>query len=68
MTRDWKPIKVAVLDLQDLPGTISEHERYGAIWALIREHGRPRGWSRSPSIVAPRVDFDCDDGWESCPR
>ena len=48
MTRDWKPIKVAVLDLHDLPGGISEDERYGAVWALIREHGRPRGMVKIP--------------------
>jgi GT2 family glycosyltransferase len=45
---DWRPIKVAVIDVERCPETISAAPNYSALWALIRERGRPRGMIKIP--------------------
>ncbi len=44
----FRPIKVALLDLERLPQAIGDDGRYGSLWAMVREHGRPRGMIRVP--------------------
>jgi glycosyltransferase involved in cell wall biosynthesis len=43
-----RPIKVGVIDVERCPETISGAPNYGALWALIRERGRPRGMLQIP--------------------
>jgi GT2 family glycosyltransferase len=45
---DWGPIKVSVLDTEKLPDGVAEDPRFQAIWALIRDGGRPRGMLKIP--------------------
>ncbi len=40
---EWRPIKVSVIDIERCPAAISGAPDYAALWALIRERGRPRG-------------------------
>jgi GT2 family glycosyltransferase len=42
---EFRPIKLATLDVESLPESIAADD-YGALWALVREHGRPRGMIR----------------------
>lgn len=44
----WRPIKVCVIDLEICPEVIGGLSGYSAIWALIREQGRPRGLVKLP--------------------
>jgi hypothetical protein len=44
----WRPIKVTVIDLESCPESISGAPDYEALWALIRERGRPRGMIKIP--------------------
>jgi cellulose synthase/poly-beta-1,6-N-acetylglucosamine synthase-like glycosyltransferase len=44
----WRPIRVCVIDLEDCPEAISGAPDYEALWALIRERGRPRGMLKIP--------------------
>ncbi|HEY4828220.1 MAG TPA: hypothetical protein VIH85_15700, partial [Solirubrobacteraceae bacterium] len=45
---EWQPIKVDVIDVERCPATISGAPNYSALWALIRERGRPRGMVKIP--------------------
>ena len=45
---EWRPIKVSVIDIERCPATISGAPHYCALWALIRERGRPRGIVKIP--------------------
>lgn len=42
-TRPWRPTKVCVIDAEACPEVIVGGPDYDALWALIREGGRPRG-------------------------
>lgn len=46
----WRPIKVCVIDAEDCPATINSAPNYGAVWALVREGGRPRGVIKLPFL------------------
>ena len=48
MSEPWRPIKVRVIDLEHCPEAISGAPDYDALWALIREGGRPRGMIKIP--------------------
>jgi GT2 family glycosyltransferase len=48
VTQPWGPIKVCVIDVESCPGAISRAPGYTALWALVREHGRPRGMIALP--------------------
>jgi hypothetical protein len=48
VTEPWGPIKVSVIDVERCPAEISGAPDYTALWALVREHGRPRGMIRLP--------------------
>jgi hypothetical protein len=43
VTQPWDPIKVCVIDVERCPDVTSRAPGYTALWALVREHGRPRG-------------------------
>ena len=43
-----RPIKLATIDLESFPEAIDGGPGYGALWALVREHDRPRGMIRVP--------------------
>ena len=45
---DERPIKVGVIDVERCPDAISAAPNYSALWALIREHGRPLGMIKIP--------------------
>ena len=44
----FRPIKVCVIDVERCPDSISGDSDYCALWALIRERGRPRGMVKIP--------------------
>ncbi len=44
----FRPIKVAAIDAEKCPERIEGGPEYGAVWALVREAGRPRGMIRVP--------------------
>jgi GT2 family glycosyltransferase len=44
----FRPIKVATIDVETCPEAIDGGPEYGALWALVRERGRPRGMIRVP--------------------
>jgi hypothetical protein len=44
----FRPIKLATIDVESCPEAIEGGRRYGALWALVREHDRPRGMIRVP--------------------
>jgi glycosyltransferase involved in cell wall biosynthesis len=44
MTPDWKPFKVAELDLGHEIKPISDLEQYTALYLLVRYHRQPLGW------------------------
>ncbi len=44
----FRPIKLATIDLENFPDAIDGGPGYGALWALVREHDRPRGMIRVP--------------------
>ena len=44
----FRPIKLATIDLESTPESISGGPHYAALWALVREHGRPRGMIQIP--------------------
>jgi GT2 family glycosyltransferase len=44
----FRPIKLATIDLENFPEAIDGGADYGALWALVREHDRPRGMIRVP--------------------
>lgn len=44
----FRPIKLATIDLENFPDAIDGRPGYGALWALVREHDRPRGMIRVP--------------------
>jgi glycosyltransferase involved in cell wall biosynthesis len=44
----FRPIKLATIDVEECPEHIDRGADYGALWALVREHGRPRGMIRVP--------------------
>ena len=48
MSDNRRPIKVSVIDVERLPETIDSAPDYGALWALVRERGRPRGMIKMP--------------------
>ena len=48
MRRDFTPIKLATIDVENFPEAIDGGPGYGALWALVREHDRPRGMIRVP--------------------
>jgi GT2 family glycosyltransferase len=45
----FRPIKLAKIDVESCPESISAGD-YGALWALVRERGRPRGMIRVPFV------------------
>jgi hypothetical protein len=47
-TPAFRPIKLAMIDVEHCPATISGGPEYAALWALVREHGRPRGMIQIP--------------------
>jgi len=44
----FRPIKIATIDVENCPEAIDGGSGYGALWALVRERGRPRGMIRVP--------------------
>jgi GT2 family glycosyltransferase len=44
--REFRPIKLATIDVEACPDAIDGAPSYGAVWALVREHGQPRGMIR----------------------
>jgi GT2 family glycosyltransferase len=44
----FAPIKLATIDVESFPDAIDGGARYGALWALVREHDRPRGMIQVP--------------------
>jgi GT2 family glycosyltransferase len=44
----FRPIKLATIDVESFPEAIDGGPGYGALWALVREHDRPRGMIRVP--------------------
>ena len=44
----FRPIKLATIDVENFPDAIDGGPGYGALWALVREHDRPRGMIRVP--------------------
>lgn len=42
----FQPIKLATIDMESCPEVIGSEPDYGALWALVRERGRPRGMIR----------------------
>jgi Glycosyl transferase family 2 len=46
----WRPVKVCVIDAEQCPATISRAPNYGAMWALVRDGGRPRGVIKLPFL------------------
>ena len=46
---EFRPIKLAMIDVESCPDSIAAGD-YGAVWALVREHGRPRGMIRIPFV------------------
>ena len=44
-TSEFRPIKLAMIDVESCPESIAA-SGYAAVWALVREHGRPRGMIR----------------------
>jgi GT2 family glycosyltransferase len=44
----FRPIKLATIDVENFPEAIDGRPGYGALWALVREHDRPRGMIRVP--------------------
>ncbi len=42
----FRPIKLATIDVETCPETIVSATDYAAVWALVREGGRPRGMIR----------------------
>jgi len=46
---EFRPIKLAMIDVESCPESIAAGG-YGAVWALVREHGRPRGMIRVPFV------------------
>lgn len=45
---NWRPIKVCVVDVERCPEVIDGLGGYAAMWALMREQGRPRGVVKLP--------------------
>jgi hypothetical protein len=45
---DFRPIKLSTIDVERCPESISGGPEYAALWALVREHGRPRGMIQIP--------------------
>lgn len=54
----WRPVKACVIDAERVPSSINA-PGYGALWALVREGGRPRGLVKLPVVddVLPREEF-----------
>jgi Glycosyl transferase family 2 len=48
MTAAWGPIKVSVIDVERCPEGIGGAPDDTALWALVREHRRPRGMIKLP--------------------
>jgi GT2 family glycosyltransferase len=48
----FRPIKLATIDVEQCPDSIAA-DGYGALWALVRESGRPRGMIRIPFVDGP---------------
>lgn len=48
-TSEFRPIKLAMIDVESCPESIAAGD-YSAVWALVREHGRPRGMIRVPFV------------------
>ncbi len=44
----FRPIKLATIDVENVPDAIDGGPGYGALLALVREHDRPRGMIRVP--------------------
>jgi glycosyltransferase involved in cell wall biosynthesis len=44
----FRPIKVATIDVESCPEAIDGGRDYRALWALVRERGRPRGMIQVP--------------------
>ena len=44
----FRPIKLAAIDVESCPEAIGGGPGYGALWALVREGGRPRGMIQVP--------------------
>jgi hypothetical protein len=42
----FRPVRVLVVDVEELPEVICGDGRYGQLWALVREGRRPRGMVR----------------------
>ncbi len=41
--QDFRPIKLATIDVERCPERITGGDTYDGVWALVREAGRPRG-------------------------
>lgn len=44
----FRPIKLATIEVENFPEAIDGEPGYGALWALVREHDRPRGMIHVP--------------------
>ena len=67
---EFRPIKLAMIDVESCPESIVAGD-YGAVWALVREYGRPRGMIRVPFIdgVATRAQLSAAiDSLPAAPR
>ncbi|HTU84415.1 MAG TPA: glycosyltransferase [Solirubrobacteraceae bacterium] len=47
-TGGFRPVKLVTIDVEHCPESISGSPAYGALWALVRERGRPRGMIQLP--------------------
>jgi Glycosyl transferase family 2 len=52
-TDRFRPIKVATIDVELCPELIAGGPEHSALWALVRERGRPRGMIRVPFGEGP---------------
>lgn len=44
----FRPVKVGVIDVEQCPESIDGAPGYAALWAVVRERGRPRGMIKLP--------------------